>query len=80
MGSYSNCQIAFFRPFDSRYAEFARNLVIPLLKNYGRVEHVNDEYFKDSPAKGVLGLEYEKQTKEVLSRMDEYDQATRDMI
>jgi hypothetical protein len=80
MGSYSNCQISFFRPFDSRYAEFARNLVIPLLKNYGKVEHVNDDFFKDSSTKGVLSLEYENQTKEVLSKMDEYDQATRDMI
>ena len=81
MGQYSECQITFFfRPFDSRYAEWARNLVIPLLMSYGRVVHVGDNFFKESPTIGVLSLAYRQHVEEVLSRMDEYSEATKKVI
>ena len=80
MGQYLDCRIVFFRPFDTRYAEWARNLVIPLLKNYGRVTHVTDRGFEDSHGRGGLSGAHEDFVKDVLSRMDDYDEPTRKMI
>lgn len=80
IGKNLDCRIVFFRPFDTRYAEWARNLVLPLLKNYGLVTHVSDRAFEDSPGRGGLSGAYGDFVKDVLSRMDEYDEPTRKMI
>jgi hypothetical protein len=77
---HTGCSIAFFRPFDTRYAEWARNLILPVLKSYGRVTHVTDGAFEAAPGQGGLSAAYEDQVKDVLSRIDEYDTATRRMI
>ena len=80
MGRHLDCRIVFFRPFDTRYAEWARNLVIPLLNNYGHVTHVTDRAFEEAPGRGGLSGAYEDFAKDVLSRMDEYDEVTQKMI
>jgi hypothetical protein len=48
--------------------------------SYGRVNHVGDDFFKESPTIGGLSGAYKKQTKDVLSRMDEYDDVTRKVL
>ena len=43
------CRIAFFRPFRPDYSEKARNLLVPLLRNYGDVFFVEDDTFEGQP-------------------------------
>jgi hypothetical protein len=77
---YVGCRIAFFRPFDTRYAKWARNLIIPFLKGYGRVVHLNDESFEQSDYQGVLSGPYEKLADDVISQKGRLSQVEREMI
>jgi hypothetical protein len=44
------CRIAFLRPFHEGYSEKARNLLIPILANYGHLYFVSDATFASTKA------------------------------
>lgn len=64
------CSITFLRPFDESHAQWARNLLLPLLNGYGHVTHVTDGAFESAEYLGTLSMGYQRMSEEVLGRND----------